>query len=492
MKAKSKEVLDQAKSETLAAILDSMERGGAAWVKEWSFSGMPMNGLTGKPYHGVNAAMLWGQMVLRGIDDPRFVTFNQAKKLGLYVKKGSKSMVIQICKSFLFKLSDPVARIEQPKEDSPEWKAMLKSGEYGKRTVPVSYACVFSATQLEGNLAQLAPIPKRVGGVIDEALLDTILGCSPCLVQEQLGDRAYYSPGADYIRMPSRSEFSSTGGFLRTLLHEMCHSTGHPDRLDREGFSGGTKLTPEQYALEELVAELGCVYTANALGLDLKSVDMSPSGHEFEPFSNSVTYLKGWASSTGNAADALTKQALAASGACDWLVEKCFRPKLGEGLLHARTTGEVTEPTLEETPSTVAPEKESLEPAPVERREPTEEDMSFTRALGRACTAARWRYEVGEDSIAFRPSDQALEGIAFSVPVDPDTADLGVCRSVRMSFDSMMEAIGHAGGEPVSGSVMEGIASMSRLNTSIRDMAALRGYDMGSERETVRIASVAR
>ena len=157
-----------------------------------------------------------------------------------------------------------------------------------------------------------------------------IIKASPCPVIETPNDEAFYLPGADKIYVPQRNQFTNVESFCRTLLHEMGHSTGHPSRLDRE--QCGLKQNRQKYAFEELIAELSSVFTANAIGLDLRGVDDDKplSGDEVDAMSNSAAYLKGWASQLKDPGGELLKAATRASKATDYLVKDCFTPSLGK------------------------------------------------------------------------------------------------------------------------------------------------------------------
>ena len=78
------------------------------------------------------------------------------------------------------------------------------------------------------------------------------------------GNRAYYSPPADYVQMPNASNFDSANDYYRTLFHELIHSTGHPSRLNREL---NTNHKSEAYAKEELTAEMGAVFLSAWAGI---------------------------------------------------------------------------------------------------------------------------------------------------------------------------------------------------------------------------------
>src|SRR3546814_19122000 len=47
------------------------------------------------------------------------------------------------------------------------------------------------------------------------------------------GAKAYYVPSADYVQVPPQPAFYEQINFYRTALHELCHASGHPSRLNR-------------------------------------------------------------------------------------------------------------------------------------------------------------------------------------------------------------------------------------------------------------------
>ncbi len=63
------------------------------------------------------------------------------------------------------------------------------------------------------------------------------------------------------------------------FAHEITHSTGNGNRLDRD-MSG--RFGSKEYAFEELVAELGSAFICGALGLEQK------------PREDHAQYIKGW------------------------------------------------------------------------------------------------------------------------------------------------------------------------------------------------------
>lgn len=321
------EKLTDARQALFDALLADMEREGSRWVKEWSFPHPPMNGVTGKGYGPRNTAMLMYAMRDGGFRDPRFATFKMASDKGCHIIKGSHGYPIERWKRMLVSKSDPSARLKQPKTQE-EWDIALANPDYKAEPRCVGTFTVFNAEQME-NTENLISV-ECFKPIEPDRVADGLVKASPCPVIETPNYEAFYLPGADKIYVPQRNQFTNVESFCRTLLHEMGHSTGHPSRLDRE--QCGLKQNRQKYAFEELIAELSSVFTANAIGLDLRGVDDDKplSGDEVDAMSNSAAYLKGWASQLKDPGGELLKAATRASKVTDYLVKDCFTPSLGK------------------------------------------------------------------------------------------------------------------------------------------------------------------
>lgn len=117
-------------------------------------------------------------------------------------------------------------------------------------------------------------------GMIYEALDELVyLQNWYCPIKVQYSDSAYYSPSSDHIICPQREQFPQGAEYYGTLLHEMAHSTGSPQRLNR---TFGSFFGDALYAREELVAEL----TAALCGAFF--------GYAAVPQENNAAYLKHW------------------------------------------------------------------------------------------------------------------------------------------------------------------------------------------------------
>ncbi len=120
------------------------------------------------------------------------------------------------------------------------------------------------------------------------------------------GDQAYYSPMQDKIHLPTPGSFQSEYAFNATALHELSHSTGHPNRLNRP--QGALFGTP-QYAYEELVAEMCSCF----MGVDL-DVTATP-----QHLDNHKAYVQAWIQSIRDKPETLIRAIKDAQAAATYM-----------------------------------------------------------------------------------------------------------------------------------------------------------------------------
>ena len=140
---------------------------------------------------------------------------------------------------------------------------------------------VFNAEQADGLPARANPTPEPLWKVHQQA--ERVLEDSGVPVRHVAGDRAFYNLNRDEIVLPERGQFPSANHYYQTALHELGHSTGHPERMNREtlvqGIEGG--FGSPDYAKEELRAEISAMMTGERVGV----------GHD--P-SRGAAYVEGW------------------------------------------------------------------------------------------------------------------------------------------------------------------------------------------------------
>jgi antirestriction protein ArdC len=260
------------------------------WRKSWtSFDaniGHPCNALTRKPYRGINTLLLGLSAQRRGFQSRHWLTFRQAKEMGVSVRSGEKSTHI-----IFFK---PI-RAERTTEDSEEKQDTF--------FLMRSY-CVFNVEQTTG-LDHL-----RVGNAPLTAVeieqrheqAEAVIAATGADIRHG-GDRAFYSPTGDFIQMPHRQQFEKAEAYYQTAGHELTHWAEHPARLNWD------RSKPENsYAMGELIAELGGCYLMGELGL--------PTG---EDLTNHAAYLKHWLAGMQNDTKFLFRAAAQASRTVDYL-----------------------------------------------------------------------------------------------------------------------------------------------------------------------------
>lgn len=266
--AKRKELVDR--------IISMMEQDGFFNNRsEWNrLAFAPQNPLSNTVYKGGNRIRLMFEAYVNQYDDPRWATFKQISDAGYKVKKGAHGVT---CEKWSFYK-------EQPVKDSDGNVMKDSQGKTIKETVELEHpVCrmftVFHASQIEG-FPELTfdqnPIQTEMG-----ILADQLIASSECPVKELPQSRAYYSRTKDEIVLPPRSVFKDIESFVKTILHEEGHATGHPDRLNREF---GTVFGEEKYAEEELVAEMASLFAESDLGICLQA----------EHFEDHSDYLKSW------------------------------------------------------------------------------------------------------------------------------------------------------------------------------------------------------
>lgn len=262
-------------------FIRSIESGTAPWTKPWSTEDMmnmaPRNPETGTLYKGSNAAMLMMTEALNGYEDPRWMTFNQAKNAGGYVRAGEHGVPLR---TFIFEKEVPVLDENGKPVLDKDGKPVTEIEEVDPPII--NTFTVFNVKQIvfppEHKYSQ--PMPKEV---TKEQVWENLQKAEDLInsTNAQIvfgGTRAFYAPGKDYINLPKKERFKTQEGYYSTALHELSHWTGHRGRLDRP--YNGRFGTPN-YAREELVAEISSFMLCMNLGI----------GHNLE---NHASYVESW------------------------------------------------------------------------------------------------------------------------------------------------------------------------------------------------------
>ena len=249
-------------------VIRQLEAGTAPWVRTWDpgeFPPFPANLVTGRCYTNSNALRLHLAQPL-GSADPRWCTFKQAESVNAPIRAGAKGHRIIIVRTSSSPALDDNGkpRVDDNGKPLPGIKKKM-----------LASATVFHASDVEGT-ENMTERPLLWKPCEEAEKIAAKLGVS---VTHSSSDRAFYDAGSDTIAMPARDSFPTAESYYGTLLHEMGHATGHESRLNRI-----VKTAPpgsEEYAFEELVAEMASFQLCTQLGLG-----HSPGHH--------INYIASW------------------------------------------------------------------------------------------------------------------------------------------------------------------------------------------------------
>lgn len=246
--------------EVAQTFIERIREGTAPWQKPWKpgvIANAPYNPTTNRPYRGINQLLL----TIQGRDDPRWMTYKQARGMDAFVRKGERASTIEYWQW-----------TKTQKETGPDGQEREVTLRLERPRV--FFAKVFNAEQIDG-LEPLKELPQPSFDPIDNA--ERLLAGTKVPILHDQPDRAYYNSRSDEIHLPPQNAFKTAYDYYATALHEAGHATGHGSRLNRQFGTFGSEL----YAREELRAEISSYMMARELGI----------GHD--P-SNHASYVQGW------------------------------------------------------------------------------------------------------------------------------------------------------------------------------------------------------
>ncbi len=307
-------------------IITQIERGTAPWQKHWKpgENRMPENFRTGARYQGGNALQLMVKRTGRAWNDHRWGTYNQIKEAGGQVRKGERGTTVLVYK--------PPKRADG-REATPRERTEDTRDDQGdeKTTRPMwKRYTVFNVEQADG-----LKLPERGAATPQweaQQNVEKVIRANGVQIREVNGDRAYYNMARDEIVLPERAQFRNAEGYYQTALHEVGHSTGHPDRMNRESLQQGIKdgFGSEAYAREELRAEISAMMSSDRLGV------------AYEP-QHGTAYVKGWVEVLKDDPKEIHKAAAEAGRISDYVCaspERARAKAIGEARDAPTATGE--------------------------------------------------------------------------------------------------------------------------------------------------------
>ena len=284
-------------SEMMITKIESL-RSKDGWKKPWFTEGTlqwPKN-LNGREYNGMNAMMLLLHCEKEGYRIPRFCTFDRIQQFN---KPGSRDKdakprvsVLKGEHSFPVMLTTFTV-VDKETKERIKWEdyKLLSQEQREKYNVYPKLQTYHVFNVAQTNLKEVRPemwekleqeysMPKvdrsEAFEPVDRMITDNRWICP---IKPMYGDSAYYSISKNEIVVPEKGQFKDGESFYSNLFHEMGHSTGAENQLDR---LKPTTFGSAEYAREELVAELTAALTAQRYGMSKHLKD------------DTAAYLKAW------------------------------------------------------------------------------------------------------------------------------------------------------------------------------------------------------
>ncbi len=201
---------------------------------------MPANANTQATYRGINILSLWASALTHDYPRGLWASYRQWSELGAQVRKGETGSLVVFYRQYDVE--------PDPANDTDD----------GHRRVARA-SWVFNCAQVDGftlpDMPERPPV-ERIGRA------EALIAATGAVIRHG-GDRAYYRPSQDIIQMPDERLFDAEDAVQRSedhlavLLHELTHWSGVKSRLNRDL---GSRFGDPNYALEELIAELGACF----------------------------------------------------------------------------------------------------------------------------------------------------------------------------------------------------------------------------------------
>ena len=313
---------DKALERFTELMIEKIQTLQGDWKKPWFTPGatQPPQNLSGRRYNGGNSLMLMLQAEKMGYEIPVWGTFDRITNLN-YIKDkhgnvfqardkhGNKLPMVAVNKGeksfpvFLttFTVVNPETKERIPyddyrnlsKEDQAKYKVYPKLQVFNVFNVAAQTNLELTRPEMYEKLkAQAAGQIQQQGDLKSHPAIDLMIDENLffCPINQVKGDKAYYSPSEDRIVVPKREQFIDGQAFATNTLHECAHATGAESRLNR---TMGNAFGSEEYAKEELIAELSAAVISSQYGMSKHIKD------------DSAKYLKSWLGSLQQGPDFL-------------------------------------------------------------------------------------------------------------------------------------------------------------------------------------------
>ena len=226
----------------------------------------PINAKTKNGYKGINAIMTSFDTYFSKYKYCLYATKKQWASLGNAPKAGAKPIPIVFYKPLMQESKvDPTMKVQAG--------ALLL------------YSKGYNFAQTEGDYT---PPVFKTGKQYSIDAIDQFVKSTKVDLRHKEQGRCFYNQTSDYINMTSKINFKDTKEadasvhYYSVLFHELTHSTGHESRTGRIKKNNDKFGIRNEYAFEELVAELGSVLFGQQFNIE-KTIR-----------GNHIQYLNSW------------------------------------------------------------------------------------------------------------------------------------------------------------------------------------------------------
>lgn len=305
MKNDKAEIVKQQLAEHFIHCLDDKKE---EWSKNWKIGSGACNGISNRKYSGLNRFLLTFYSQEEKYEGNRFYTFNQIKEKGYHLENAKGKGIPVIYPMFNYFKDGATDYSERKLVGVSKKSEMIRSGEAAESNFKWAYASVKYVFS-EDLVKEIEKDPQQHIYSNDEKfefLKGFMKETGVEFYQSKINERCYYDIDKHRIVLPPDNHFFNKEALLSTLAHEIAHSTSKGLEREVTGEFGS-----EEYAKEELRAEIASAYICAELGIDTSMNE-----------NNNVAYIQSWSTAIKDNYKYLEDAVKDADKICNYVIEK--------------------------------------------------------------------------------------------------------------------------------------------------------------------------
>lgn len=305
MKKDKAEIVKQQLAERFIHCLDDKKE---EWSKNWKIGNGACNGISNRKYAGLNRFLLSFYSQEEKYEGNRFYTFNQIKENGYHLENAKGKGIPIIYPMFNYFKDGATDYSDRKLVGVSKKSEMIRSGEATESNFKWAYASVKYVFS-EDLVKEIEKDPQQHIYSNDEKfefLKGFMKETGVEFYQSKINERCYYDINKHRIVLPPDNHFFNKEALLSTLAHEIAHSTSKG--LEREVTD---EFGSEEYAKEELRAEIASAYICAELGIDTSMNE-----------NNNVAYIQSWSTAIKDNYKYLEDAVKDADKICNYVIEK--------------------------------------------------------------------------------------------------------------------------------------------------------------------------